>query len=268
MVDARLDEIADRRQRADLVGAVRRDPDPVARPDARADEGEHASGVDRRVAAIEVGQRHGRREPVETRLDPPRGARMQAVAVVEHDLPGNHRMLPSPAVRVQRGGVRPPGIDRAAARRTASTQAAPCATCSVVGAGFSDGVPPGTQPVATKRRWNQLATTRRRAHRATMPIAATLPSIRATFPTRKPNHWKSASPKVVPWNPIAPMTGIRKAANRVMINPFTKPPATAPRRPPVALPKTPAVPPVKKWGIIPGRISGTTRAAPRPAHRM
>ena len=88
------------------------------------------------------------------------------------------------------------------------------------------------------------------------------------LPTMKPNHWKSASPKVVPWKPIAPITGIRNAANRVMISPLMKPPATAPRRPPVALPNTPAVPPVKKCGIIPGRIRGTTSAAPRPAHRM
>ena len=100
----------------------------------------------------------------------------------------------------------------------------------------------------------------RRAGRRTAPRrrrAAAISVIRAMLPTTKPNHWKSASPKVVFWKPIALITGTRIAAKMVMISPLMNPPPTAPRRPPVALPKTPAVPPVKKWGIIPGRISVT-----------
>ena len=68
----------------------------------------------------------------------------------------------------------------------------------------------------------------------------------AAEPIAKPNHPKSASPKVVFSPPNAPSTESRKAGRNVMISPFTNPPTRAPRRPPVALPYTPAAPPVKK----------------------
>src|SRR5438046_10673290 len=79
-----------------------------------------------------------------------------------------------------------------------------------------------------------------------------------------PYQPKSASPNVVLAKPKAPSTLSKKAGRNVIRIPFTKPPQAAPQRPPVALPKTPAVPPVKKCGTMPGRISVSTQALPNP----
>lgn len=73
---------------------------------------------------------------------------------------------------------------------------------------------------------------------------------------------KSASPKVVFSEPNAPNTFNSRAGRNVTNRPLTKPPAIAPRRPPVALPYTPAAPPVKKCGTKPGRINAKPNPGP------
>ena len=81
---------------------------------------------------------------------------------------------------------------------------------------------------------------------------------------RMPNQPKSVSPKVVFAEPKVPSTFSSSAGRKVTSRPLTNPPATAPRRPPVALPYTPAAPPVKKCGTRPGRISA--RPSTGPSH--
>jgi hypothetical protein len=80
----------------------------------------------------------------------------------------------------------------------------------------------------------------------------------ARYPMLMPTTRKSASPNVVFSKTMSPNTGRSRAGKKLMSSPLTKAPKTAPRRPPVALPNTPAVAPVKKWGTGPGMISGDT----------
>src|SRR5450830_1931880 len=86
--------------------------------------------------------------------------------------------------------------------------------------------------------------------------------ILAISPVTEPNQPKSASPNVELARPSEPITVSSHAGSIVIMMPLMNPPTTAPRRPPVALPKTPAPPPSKKWGTMPGRINATPQAGP------
>src|SRR5690606_4178574 len=83
-------------------------------------------------------------------------------------------------------------------------------------------------------------------------------SRRARYPTLMTTTRKSASPNMEFSTTIPPNTGRHSAGKELMSSALTKAPKTAPRRPPVAWPNTPAVAPVKKWGTGPGMISGDT----------
>ena len=89
----------------------------------------------------------------------------------------------------------------------------------------------------------------------TSPVMASGDRKRARLPRTIPTAPKSASEKVVLAKPMAPRTGSSRTGRKVISRPLAKAPIIAPRRPPVALPNTPAVAPVKKCGTTPGRIS-------------
>src|SRR5437867_12177694 len=102
---------------------------------------------------------------------------------------------------------------------------------------------PRIQPFSTYFLWNQLANQIRTTAATSMPTIPVVPLDWAIFPITIPYQPKSASPNVVLAKPKAPSTLSKKAGRNVIRIPFTKPPQAAPQRPPVALPKTPAVPP-------------------------
>ena len=74
------------------------------------------------------------------------------------------------------------------------------------------------------------------------------------FPNIIPTVAKSVSEKVVFANPKFHKTGNNITGRNVNNNPFANDPKAAPLLPPVELPNTPAVAPVKKCGTTPGNI--------------
>ena len=75
------------------------------------------------------------------------------------------------------------------------------------------------------------------------------------YPNMMPIPPKSESEKVVLARPKEPNTGNKNTGKKVINTPCAKAPKIAPRRPPVALPNTPAVAPQKKCGTTPGKIN-------------
>lgn len=74
------------------------------------------------------------------------------------------------------------------------------------------------------------------------------------IPSKMPTAPKSASLKVVFAKPKSPNTGSKNTGKKVINKPCANAPNMAPRRPPVALPNTPAAAPTKKCGTTPGMI--------------
>ena len=67
-----------------------------------------------------------------------------------------------------------------------------------------------------------------------------------------PKILKSVSGKHVPLNPTCCIIGYTNIGPTAIKIPVTKEPMIQPFNPPVALPKTPAVAPIKKYGIATG----------------
>jgi len=126
---------------------------------------------------------------------------------------------------------------------------------------------PGIQCVFTYLVWNQLANASSAAARTSRPMMPPAGPSFTMLPTRMPYQPKSASPKVVLAKPSDPRTVSRNAGRNEISTPLAKAPMIAPRRPPVALPKTPAAPPVKKCGTMPGRMSASPSHGPKTQAR-
>lgn len=71
---------------------------------------------------------------------------------------------------------------------------------------------------------------------------------------------KSESENVVFSKPRLPSNGSKTTGKKVISRPLVKAPAIAPFLPPVELPNTPAVAPVKKCGTTPGKIKVKLKA--------
>ena len=79
-----------------------------------------------------------------------------------------------------------------------------------------------------------------------IPIIISLLNHFAMLPRIIPTPQKSTSEKVVLEKPSDPKTGNKSTGKKVTNKPLAKAPSIAPRRPPIALPNTPAVAPIKK----------------------
>src|SRR5689334_1904958 len=119
MAHAGLQEIAECGDRRALVGPVGRDPDAIAVPHARADEGQHSPRVQRRAVAIQILERNTRLERLESGLGAAGRPRVESVSVTKDDIPGVHLRDSEVAVAGAAGsGIQwPPATDACAMRR-------------------------------------------------------------------------------------------------------------------------------------------------------